>query len=126
MITSCYSRKICQLAFALGVLASTASAQVADDKPAAAPDRVTYGAPNTIRFRVGAEITASHGACRNVILQVAVPLECPEQEVRTVDEDFSSEIGSVDYRMLQGGARQMLISIPRLADGAKAHAIVTF
>jgi hypothetical protein len=107
-------------------IASVASAQVAEEKPEVAPDRVRYGEPNTIRFRVGAEITASQGNCRNIVAMVAVPLECPEQSVRTVDEDITSDVGSVDYRMLQGGARQMLISIPRLANGAKAHAIVTF
>ena len=58
---------------------------------------------------------------------VAAPLVCPEQQVRIVDEDFSSEIGNVDYRSLPGGeVKQMVISIPRLAAGAKAHATVTF
>jgi hypothetical protein len=110
----------------LAVTASSAFAQVAEDKSAAAPDRVTYGSANTIRFRVGVEVSAAQGAARDVHLFVAVPLECPEQEVKSVDEDFTSEVSSVDYRMIQGGARQMMITIPRLADGAKAHALVTF
>jgi hypothetical protein len=87
-----------------------------------------YGDPQTVRFRVGAEITAKRGACRNVVAMVTVPLECPEQEVKIVDEEISPGV-DVDYRMLQGifqgGARQMLISVPMLADGAVAHAYVT-
>jgi Transglutaminase-like superfamily len=112
--------------FLLLPICSTTLAQVADEKPTAEADRVTYGEPSTIRFRVGAEATAKNGPARDVRLMVAVPLECPEQSVKAVDEDFTSEIGNVDYRMVQGGARQMLITIPRIADGAKAHAIVTF
>ena len=59
-------------------------------------------------------------------LYVATPLECPEQSVTIVDEDISADVGQVDYRTLQGGARQMVISIPRLEGGATAHAFVTF
>ena len=96
------------------IAASSAFAQVAEDKTEVAPDQVRFGEPSTIRFRVGVEVTASRGAAREMRLFVAVPFECPEQEVKSVDEDFSSEVGSVDYRMVQGGARQMLVSIPRL------------
>ncbi len=87
---------------------------------------VRYGEPKTTRFRVGAEITASRGACRSIRAMVAVPLECPEQSVRIVQEEFSPDVESVAYRDLQGGARQMLITVPRLADGATARAVVTF
>jgi transglutaminase-like putative cysteine protease len=56
---------------------------------------------------------------------VAVPLECPEQEVKLVDEEFSANVDEVTYRMLQGGARQMLISVPFLRHGDTARAVVT-
>jgi transglutaminase-like putative cysteine protease len=94
----------------------------ADEQPSAGP---RYGEPQVIRFRVGAEITASRGACRGIVAMVAVPLECPEQHVQIVAEDFSPEVSEVTYRMLQGGARQMLISVPQLRDGATARAVVT-
>ena len=113
------------LAVAL-VAAASVFAQVAEDKTEVAPDRVHFGPPSTIHFRVGVDVSATKGAARDIKLFVAVPFECPEQEVKSIDEDFSSEVSSVDYRMVQGGARQMLVTIPRLADGASAHAIVTF
>jgi transglutaminase-like putative cysteine protease len=56
---------------------------------------------------------------------VAVPLECPEQQVQIIDEDFSPEVGEVTYRNLQGGARQMMISVPYLRSGATARAVIT-
>ena len=99
-------------AIALALITSPASAQIAtEDTPSAGP---RYGEAQTIRFRVGAEITASRGACRNIVAMVAVPLECPEQQVQILDEDFSPEVGEVTYRMLQDGARQMMISVPFL------------
>jgi hypothetical protein len=92
----------------------------------AASSSTHLGKQTKVRFRVGAEITATRGACRNIVAMVTVPLECPEQQVTIVSEDFSPEVHDVTYRPLPGGeVRQMLISIPRLADGATAHAIVT-
>lgn len=106
-------------------LCSTATAQVLDDAPSS--DRVQYGPPDTIRIRVGAEITARRGAARNVVLMVAAPLDCPEQQVKILSEDISGDVGSVDYRPLSTGeVHQMVISIPRLASGATARATVDF
>ena len=104
-------------------LPKSSADKAADDDPASAPK---YGTPTTTRFRVGAEITATNGACRGIVAMVTVPLECAEQKVTIIDEDFSPEIGEVTYRELAGGeVRQMLISVPRLNNGVTAHAIVT-
>jgi hypothetical protein len=100
-----------------------ATAQILEADDAASTSR--YGEAKTIRFRVGAEITASRGACRGIVAMVTVPLECPEQQVKIVEEDFSSEVGEVTYRNLQEGARQMLISVPFLPSGATARAVIT-
>ncbi len=90
------------------------------------PTAPRYGAPQTIRFRVGAEITATRGACRGITAMVTVPLDCTEQKVTIVDEDFSPEVAEVTYRSLPGGeVKQMLISVPRLNDGVTAQAILT-
>jgi Transglutaminase-like superfamily len=112
------------LLLAAGGLAPVpAIAQIAADP--SPPTSVRYGEPDVIRYQAGAEIKATSGACRDILMMVAVPLECAEQSVRIVDEDISND-AQVDYRVLQGGVRQMLISIPYLADGAEAHALVTF
>jgi hypothetical protein len=106
------------------LLAVCASAQIADE-PESPQTGLRFGPPETIRFRVGAEITASRGACRGIVATITVPLDCPEQEVSLVDEEVSPEVESVAYRMLQGGARQMVISVPFLRNGATARALVT-
>src|SRR4029077_2149913 len=84
------------------------------------------GKETRVRFRVGAEITASHSACKHILAMVTVPLETPEQKVTIISEDFSPDVREVTYRPLPGGeVKQMVISVPYLADGATAHAIVT-
>ncbi len=108
----------------LTVFCAPTFAQIAAEGVSPAGPR--YGEPQTHRFRVGAEITASRGACRNMVAMVSFPLECPEQEVRIVDEDISSEVGEVTYRPLVGGeVKQMLIHVPYLQRGNTARAIIT-
>jgi len=105
------------------LVAAPASAQIGANE--SAPAGPQYGEPQTIRFRVGAEITASRGTCRGIIAMVTVPLDCPEQKVTIVDEEISSEVGEVTYRSLPGGeVKQMLISVPYLPSGATARAVV--
>jgi hypothetical protein len=112
---------------ALALSGRVALGQIApEEKPSGGP---RYGEPDVIRYRVGAEITASRGACRNIVATVAVPLECAEQKVELISEEFSPQVAEVTYRQLnedhQGGVRQMIISVPQLAAGATARAVVT-
>lgn len=99
-------------------------AQLLDAPATVDPERV--GKVEVSEFRVGAEVTASRGACRDIRAMVTVPLECDEQEVRILKEDISTQVERVSYRNLDDGARQMLISIPQLAAGETATAVVTF
>ncbi|WP_350213580.1 transglutaminase domain-containing protein [Botrimarina sp.] len=83
--------------------------------------------PITLKFRVGVEVTAKRGACRDIYAVVAVPIECPEQSVQRLEEDFTSHVAKVDFRELAGGAaKQMLVSIPFLESGDTARAAVTY
>lgn len=72
------------------------------------------------------EVEAIGGPCQNLYGTVPVPTDWPGQIVRIVDEDVSPAVRSVRYRTLDGGAKQMLITIPRLRAGDRAHALVTF
>jgi hypothetical protein len=108
----------------LGLLAAPSACAQLTEAPAD-PFR-TYGDTIAVRYRVGASIEASRGPVRDIVAMVAVPFECDEQEVIVAEEDISTEIASVDYRTLNGGARQMVITIPYLPGGTEAHAILTF
>ena len=105
-------------------LATPLAAQIDEGAPSA--QGVRLGEPRVARYRVGARVSASRGPCRNVLVMVAVPFPCDEQQVEIVEEDISPSVASVTYRDLNGGARQMLISIPSLARNQQAHALVTF
>ncbi|QEG34484.1 transglutaminase-like domain-containing protein [Bythopirellula goksoeyrii] len=109
------------------VALSTSSIVLAQIKEATDVDPLlNLGQSQVVRYRVGASITAKRGPVQNVVAMVAVPFECAEQDVQIAEEDISPGVDLVDYRLLDGGARQMLINIPYLAGGEEAHAIVTF
>jgi hypothetical protein len=107
------------------LIARPASAQILG-KPEGGGD-ARHGEAKVRQFRVGAEVEAARGTCRDVVAIVAVPWPCAEQDVRIVTEDFSPEVRQVEYRNLDSGeVRQMVIQIPLLAAGTTARAIVTF
>jgi transglutaminase-like putative cysteine protease len=105
------------------LLVNVASGQIAE---APADPFRQYGETVVTNYRVGASIEAKRGGVRDIIAMVAVPFECDEQEVLVTDEDISPEVDKVEYRVLDGGARQMLIRIPELPNGVEAHAYLTF
>jgi len=77
------------------------------------------------RWRCGLTVEAIGGTCRGIVGYVPVPVDWPEQKVRIVDEDISSN-AKVSYRMIEGGAKVMVVRIPLLPAGEKARALVTF
>lgn len=96
---------------------------------AAAP---TYGSPIITRMRIGGRVEAKGGEVRDIFMMVAVPLDCPEQKVHVVEEEFPADLGTVEFRTLPDvklavpGAKQMLISIPRLPSRQTAASVVTY
>jgi len=79
----------------------------------------------TQQWRVGLIITAEGGAFRSIVGTTTVPMDWPEQRVRTVKEDLSPGV-TLGYHEIKGVARQMVVKIPELAAGEEAKAIVTF
>jgi hypothetical protein len=128
-------RAMTALLFALSALHSCAA--IAADAPTAKtteddPAAVRFGQAISTRYRVGARITAKGSDVTDIFIMVAVPLECAEQEVHVLEEDYSPQVEHVDFRTLptdkrvQPGARQMLIALSRLPAGQEAHALVTY
>ena len=95
-----------------------------DDAPSSAGP--TLGDVRPQLFRVGMEITAAGGRCRNIYATMPVPGDWPEQKVRIVDEDCSPGVKGPSYRRLDDGVRQMIVQIPDLPAGDTARAVVTF
>lgn len=69
---------------------------------------------------------SSPGTCTGILATLPVPMDWPEQQVRIVDQQATANVGSVRYRTISGGVRQMLITIPRMSPGQTAKVSVTF
>lgn len=76
-------------------------------------------------WRMGMIVTAEGGGFRSIVGTVTVPMDWPEQRVRTIKEDLSPGVTLVNQEV-KGVARQMVVKIPTLAAGQEAKAIVTF
>ena len=111
------------LAFGPLATAQLLDSPASDTDTVIAPERI--GKEVTVKFRVGAEIIASRGACKDIRAMVAIPFECAEQQVKVVSEDVTRHVDKLTYRDLNG-AKQMLITVPYLGNGETASAIVTY
>jgi hypothetical protein len=76
------------------------------------------------QWRFGVIITAPV-PCANLVGNVAVPDNWPEQQVRVVGQDFSSGV-EVDFETIDGTLRQMIVKAPRVDAGATIRAVVTY
>jgi hypothetical protein len=95
--------------------------------PASEPvgeSRIRLANPRTQRWQIGVEIQA-RGAMAGVVASMPVPMPWPEQSVRIVSEDLSPHVRSLRYRVIDDGVNQMVVTIPRLASGETAFALVT-
>jgi transglutaminase-like putative cysteine protease len=103
-----------------------ARAALADERAdGECPAAIRLGEPETSQWRIGVVVKA-RGAVTGILATTPVPMDWPEQTVRTVAEEKTPNVGRISYRTLDGGVKQMLVTIPRLAAGVEARAIVTF
>ena len=121
----CKSRLICLCFFAIFCLA-LATETKAQIKKAENDSPIQYGATQVTRYQVGVTAKSRGSLVQNILAIVAVPFPCDEQEVELVEEDVTGQVQSVEFRDVGNGARQMMVSIPRLARGEKAHALLTY
>ena len=90
------------------------------------PNGVKFGEKQTQRWKVGLIITAPAAPCGGIYATIPVPTDWPEQQVKIVAEDKSPQVDGIEYRALDNGVKQMLVSITALNAGETAQALVTF
>ncbi len=78
------------------------------------------------RVKIGVVITADTGPCKGIIASTPVPTNWPEQQVKVEKEETTPNVQKIQYRMLGGTVRQMIVTVPRLKSGEVATASVTF
>ncbi len=110
------------------VLAAAAAlpAHAQFDRPREGADVQPLGKSATTRWRVGMVINAVGGPVTGLFGTITVPSDWPEQQVRVVDEEITTNAGRITYRELDGGVKQMLMTIPRLEAGEEARILITF
>src|SRR4051812_24277523 len=81
---------------------------------------IRLGQATTSQWRFGVVVTAAGGPVSGITATLPVPMDWPEQAVKRVGEDKTPNVGGVSYKTLDGGVRQMVVTIPRLASGAEA------
>ncbi|NOY41626.1 MAG: transglutaminase domain-containing protein [Planctomycetes bacterium] len=116
----------CRLSLVVALCLAYLPSAGAQIKQAENESPIRYGATQITRYQVGMTARARGSSAHNILAIVAVPISCAEQEVELVEEDVTPQVVSIEYRLLNKGARQMLVSIPRLERGEKAHALLTF
>jgi len=86
---------------------------------------IQLGEATTTKWRIGVTVHAP-AAVTGILATTPVPMDWPEQQVKIVGEEKSANVAKISYRTLDGGVKQMLVSIPKLSAGDDAKAIVTF
>ncbi|HEX3998413.1 MAG TPA: transglutaminase-like domain-containing protein, partial [Pirellulales bacterium] len=93
---------------------------------AAAPTGPLLGKTVVEHVKIGVVITADTGPCRGIVATAPVPMNWPEQQVKVEKEESTPNVQKIQYRVLAGTVRQMIVLVPKLKSGEEAKASVTF
>jgi hypothetical protein len=86
---------------------------------------VRLGEAATSQWRFGVVVKAAGGPVAGIRATLPVPMDWPEQTVKEISVEKTPNVGAVTYKVLDGGVKQMIVTIPRLAAGDEASAALT-
>jgi len=107
--------------------ATGGDAEVAQGESATATDsawRLTYDNPQTQLWRIGLRLDTNGVACNDVLATFPIPMAWPEQAVRLVGQEIDPRVDRWSVRDLPGGARQVVLTMPRVAAGASPEVML--
>ena len=108
------------------LLATALAAPAAEDGKAEKPASQRgpkLGEPDEQIWKIGMSVSAAGGRVGRLTGTTTVPMKWPEQSLKLVSKDLSPGV-TVGYKSY-GTATQMVVNIPRVADGKEVHAILT-
>ncbi len=96
------------------------SEAVGDDAATAidAAWRLSYDSPQKQTWRIGLRLDTNGVACNNIVATFPIPMAWPEQAVRSVGQEIDDRVDRWSVRDLPGGARQIVLTMPRVLAGA--------
>ncbi|MBM4090942.1 MAG: transglutaminase domain-containing protein [Planctomycetes bacterium] len=118
-------RNPASLAGVLIALACCRGLSPAADAVAEGNSAPRYTNERSQRWQIGVVVRAGAGPVSGIVATMPVPMPWPEQDVRTVNQEASHHVHNVQVRDLDETARQLVVTIPRLAAGEEARAVVT-
>jgi len=80
------------------------------------------GEADVQKWKVGMIVSASGGPVARLTGTTTIPMDWPEQSVKIADQDLSPGL-TLGYKSY-GTAKQMVVGIPRIADGKEVHAFL--
>ncbi|HBJ38117.1 MAG TPA: transglutaminase [Planctomycetaceae bacterium] len=92
-----------------------------NDEAAATTDaawRLSYDSPQKQTWRIGLRLDTNGVACNNILATFPIPMSWPEQAVRVVGQEIDDRVDRWSVRDLPGGARQVVLTMPRVLAGA--------
>jgi hypothetical protein len=93
------------------------------DEPS--PAAIRLGKRVVSRWQFGLEVTAAGGPVTGIVATLPVPMDWPEQQVRTLHEAISRQ-AKVTYRVVDDAVKQMVVTIPSLAASDTATVLVEY
>lgn len=98
----------------------------AEVKAAESPFALKFGEARTVKYQIGAKIHTQNGAFSQVKIHLPVPAEWPEQTVSVIAEEIDDRAKEIEYRLLEGGVRQMMVLIPAIPANTQADVLITY
>jgi hypothetical protein len=95
--------------------------------PTAPPGELLgYDLPRVARWRLGLVLESGTSACTGVMATLPVPRDWPEQNVKLVSEQLDPYVTAWDFRELENGVRQIVLTMSSVPPGTEATAIWEF
>ncbi|MFN0017319.1 MAG: transglutaminase-like domain-containing protein [Pirellulaceae bacterium] len=118
------SRLLASLAVVVALSSPSLAQFGSKEEAAAGGSRLDKGL--TKKWQVGVKVRAVGGSVGPLMGTIPVPSDWPEQQVKVVAEDVTPHVGSVTYRVIEGGVKQMMFNIPQIPANDTAKALIMF
>jgi len=107
--------------FAFPAIAEDQTAEDASPIPdveAESTTRIVYDGARTQRWRIGLKLETNGVTCNDILATFPIPMDWPEQKVTMISQEIDPSVNRWDVRELSGGARQVVLTIPRAIRGS--------
>lgn len=93
---------------------------------AIATARQVFENPETKRWQIGLKLNTNGVTCNEILATFPVPMEWPEQKVASVSQQIDDTVNQWEMRDLPGGARQVVLTIPKAIRGSNPEILFEF